>query len=94
MKNSYKILIGAFLLFGILQWATSSLEFNADGADKWGFPFNFYYKVSGINSITQQDDESTRFTVLSLAGDITFAFVCSWGLITLFNKIATTQSNR
>jgi uncharacterized membrane protein YjgN (DUF898 family) len=56
MKIKYKIVIGTLLCFVIINLATSSLRYNADGADKYGFPFNFYTKVSGYNVASQQND--------------------------------------
>jgi len=86
MRNSYKILLGGILLFGLITWATASLRYNADGADKCGFPFNFYTKVSGYNVITNEDGTSTKFNFLALLGDVALAFLGSWLIFKLINK--------
>ncbi|RZL43840.1 MAG: hypothetical protein EOP00_22265 [Pedobacter sp.] len=86
MRNSYKILLGGLLLFVIITWATASLQYNADGADEYGFPFNFYTKVSGYDIVTNEGATSTRFSFLGLLGDVTFAFAASWLFITVINK--------
>ena len=87
MKSSYKILIGGILIFGILTLTTSSLHYDADGADIYGFPFSFYTKVSGYNVVTNEGDTSTQFRFLALLGDIAFAFLGSWLIFKLINKL-------
>ncbi|RZL15555.1 MAG: hypothetical protein EOO96_30005 [Pedobacter sp.] len=77
MKNSLKILAGALVLFGIITWATCSLHYNADGADEYGFPLNFYTKVSGYNLETQQGGTAINFDFFALLGDVVFALVLS-----------------
>lgn len=91
MKNVFKIFLGAILLFAVINLATSSLQYNADGADNYGFPFNFYTKVSGYNMATKEGNTSTTFDVLALAGDILFAAGISWLLLNLFNKMISTK---
>ncbi|SOD20474.1 hypothetical protein [Pedobacter xixiisoli] len=86
MKSSYKILLGGLALFGIITLATSSLHYDADGADEYGFPFNFYTKVSGYSLITKQGNTSTDFSPLALIGDIALAFLTSWLILKLTNK--------
>ena len=78
---------GGVLLFSIITLATSSLYYNADGADAYGFPFNFYRKVSGYNMVSGQQSTATDFKVLALIGDFTFAFLASWGIFKLINKL-------
>nr|WP_315424384.1 hypothetical protein [uncultured Pedobacter sp.] len=91
MKNSYKILLGGILLFGIITWSTLSLSYDADGADQYGFPLKFYTKVSGYNLATQQGGTSTDFDFLALLADVAFAFAGSYivfKLIKNFNRNA------
>jgi len=76
-KRILQILSGTLLLFGIITLATSSLKYDADGADEYGFPFNFYTKVSGYNLNTQLDDTVTEFKAFALIGNIIFALVLS-----------------
>ncbi|RZL34686.1 MAG: hypothetical protein EOO96_08990 [Pedobacter sp.] len=94
MRNNYKVLFGTILLFGIITLATSSLESNADGADKYGFPFNFYTKAVGYNIETKQGDISRDFDGLSLASDILFALILSWLLFWIFNKNRLKKSTQ
>lgn len=86
MKDSYKILIGGALIFGIVTLVTSSLHYNADGADTYGFPFNFYTKVSGYNLATSEGNTTTDFNPGALFGDVVFAFLGSWLIFKLINK--------
>jgi len=86
MRNSYKILLGGVVLFGLITWATASLRYNADGADEYGFPFNFYTKVSGYDIVTNEGGTSTSFSFLALVGDIAFAFIGSWLIYKVINK--------
>ena len=88
MRNSYKILLGGILLFGLITWATASLRYNADGADECGFPFNFYTKVSGYNVITNEGGTSTEFNFLALLGDVLFTLLASWIIFKLINKFS------
>ncbi|MNK22667.1 hypothetical protein D3C87_409480 [compost metagenome] len=85
MKTSFKILAGALVLFGIITFASSSLHYNADGADQYGFPFNFYTKVSGYNIETQQGGTAINFDFFALLVDVLLALVVS----TLIYKITT-----
>ena len=77
MKTSFRILAGALALFGIITLATSSLHYNADGADQYGFPFNFYTKISGYNIETQQGGTTINFDFFALLGDLFLALVVS-----------------
>lgn len=77
MKTNFRILAGTLLLFGIITLATSSLHYNADGADEYGFPFNFYNKASGYNLETQQGGTAINFDFFALLGDVVFALVLS-----------------
>lgn len=86
MKAIYKILLGGILLFIIINWATASLNYDADGADQYGFPLNFYTKVSGYDVITKEGGTSTEFNSFSLLADVTFALAGSWLIFTLINK--------
>lgn len=76
-KRILQILSSTLLLFGIITLATSSLKYDADGVDEYGFPFNFYTKVSGYNLNTQLDDTVTEFKAFALIGNIIFALVLS-----------------
>lgn len=87
MKSVYKILIGDALIFGIVTLATSSLHYDADGADNYGFPFSFYTKVSGYNVVTNEGDTSIQFRLFALLGDIVLAFLGSWLIFKLINKL-------
>ena len=92
MRKSYKTLLGGILLFGLITWTTASLHYDADDPDEYGFPFNFYRKVSGYNVVTKHGDSSIEFSALALLGDMAFAFTSSWlifKLITRFNKKAS-----
>jgi len=86
MKSSYKVLIGGILLFGGITLLTSSLHYNADGADTYGFPLNFYKKVSGYDITTGQGGTSRDLNVLALIGDIVFALSASWFILLLIKK--------
>lgn len=86
MKSTYKILIGGLLIFCTITLATSSLHYDADGADNYGFPFNFYNKVSGYNLATGEGSTTTDFNPGALFGDVVFAFLGSWLIFKLINK--------
>jgi len=86
MKISYKLVFGTLLLFGIITLTTMSLDYNADGADQYGFPLNFYTKVSGYNMETNKGGTSIRFSLLALLIDIVIAFVSSWIIFKLIKK--------
>ena len=93
MKASYKILLGGILLFGIITLTTMSLDYNADGADQYGFPFNFYTKISGYNMETNKGGTSIRLSLLALLADVAFAFAASWLIIKLITKFNKKSSN-
>lgn len=87
MKNSAKILFGGVLLFGVITCATMNLDYDADGADQYGFPFNFYTKVSGYNEVTMEGGTSVEFDTLNFAYDLTFALLLSWLMVFAYKKL-------
>jgi len=86
MKAIYKILSRGILLFIIINWATASLNYNADGADQYGFPLNFYTKVSGYDVITKEGRTSTNFNFFAFLADVTFALASSWLIFTFIDR--------
>ena len=64
-----------------------NLDYDADGADQYGFPLNFYNKVSGYNEVTKQSGTSTEFDILSFTGDLALALLLSWLITLIYNKL-------
>jgi len=93
MKTSYKIILGGILFFCIITFATASLRYNADGADEYGFPLNFYTKITGYSIETNQGGTSVRFSLPALLADITFAFAGSWLFFKLMRKFIKKSSH-
>ncbi|WP_231425851.1 MULTISPECIES: hypothetical protein [Pedobacter] len=85
MKIIFKILLGGFVLFIIINWATASLSYDADGADQYGFPLNFYTKVTGYHIETKQGSTSINFSLIALLADVVFAFAGSWLIFKLID---------
>lgn len=93
MSKSYKIIWVGLLIFGLITWTTMSLNYDTDSADKYGFPFNFYTKVSGYNVITNEGGTVTEFNYLALLGDTAFALAFSWLLFMLVDKFNKRTKN-
>jgi len=87
MKNGIKILLGGVLLFGIITLATTSLDYDADGADRYGFPLNFYTKVTGYNEITMEGGTSIEFDTLNFICDLAVASLLSWLMLLTYRKL-------
>lgn len=92
MRNTFKILFGGILLFGIITCATMTLNYDADGADQYGFPFNFYAKVNGYDMGTNEGVTSIEFEALSLVYDLAFALLLSWLTMLIHNKFRCKKS--
>lgn len=75
------------ILFGVITWLGSSLTYNADGADRYGFPFTFFSKVNGYDMITKTSSTVTNFNFFALTGDIVLILFLSWLIITIYKRI-------
>ena len=60
-----KILIPSILVFGIVTMLTASLGYDTDGADRYGFPLEFYAKANGCNPVTYTGTTTVDFEPLS-----------------------------
>ena len=87
MRKSFRILLGGIFLFAIITCVTMNLDYDADGTDQYGFPFNFYTKVRGYDMVTNEGGTSIEFKTLSLVYDLALALLLSWLITLIYNKL-------
>lgn len=87
-----KILIVSILVFVIVTMFTASLGYDTDGADRYGFPLEFYVKANGYNSVTYTGTTTVDFKPLSLIADFFSSVLLGWLLITFFAALTKKKS--
>ena len=87
-----KILIVSILVFGIVTLLTASLGYDTDGADRYGFPLEFYVKANGYNPATSTGATTVDFKPLSLIADFLSSVLVSWLLIIFLAALTKKKS--
>ena len=85
-----KILIVSILVFGAVTMLTAG--YDSDGADRYGFPLEFYVKANGYNPVTYTGTTTVDFKPLSLIADFFSSVLLGWLLITFFAALTKKKS--